>query len=138
MHKPASGTSCLFMTDSTARHLGYRLVVSSELEPLAATNNQESDAHIGWQNTNPWEVLGERTGPSLHSDHPHIAADGNVRLFLVAPAAGGATADRVPAGVLPSRARPRRGCCSCSAWPSSTCSLIPACPGPGNESSGRC
>src|SRR5215471_4786106 len=43
-HKPASGTSCLFMTDSTARQLGYRLLVGSELEPLAATNNQESDA----------------------------------------------------------------------------------------------
>src|SRR5215472_1524584 len=109
MHKPASGTSCLFMTDSTARQLGYRLLVGSELEPLAATNYQESDAHIGWQNTNPWEVLGERTGSSLHSDHPDIAADGNVRRLLVAPAAGGAAADRVPGGVLPSWARPRRG-----------------------------
>src|SRR5215470_17168714 len=97
------------MTDSTARQLGYRLLVGSELELLAATNNQESDAHIRWQNTNPWEVLGERTGPSLHSDHSDIAADGNVRRLLVAPAAGCAAAERVPGGVLPCRARPRGG-----------------------------
>ena len=40
---PASGTYCLFMTDSTARQLGYRLLVGFELELLAATNSQKSD-----------------------------------------------------------------------------------------------
>jgi hypothetical protein len=41
--------NCLFMTDSPARQLGYRLLVGFELEPLAATNSQKSDAPIGWQ-----------------------------------------------------------------------------------------
>jgi hypothetical protein len=39
--EPASGTYCLFMTDSTARQLGYRLLVGSGLELRAAANNQE-------------------------------------------------------------------------------------------------
>ena len=55
-HEPASGTYCLFMTDSAARQLSYRLLVGSE-QLLAATNNQESDAHIRWQNTNPGRSL---------------------------------------------------------------------------------
>src|SRR5262245_56134645 len=54
--KPASGTYCLFMTDSAARQLGYRLLVGSE-QLLGATNNQESDAHIRGQNTNPGRSL---------------------------------------------------------------------------------
>src|SRR6266702_2137797 len=97
------------MTDSTAPRLGYRLLVGSELELLAATNNQESDAYSRRQTPTPRRFLGERTGPSLHSDRPDIAADGDVRRLLVAPAAGCAAAERVPGGVLPSRACPRRG-----------------------------
>jgi hypothetical protein len=45
------------MTDSTARQLGYGLLVGSELELLAATNNQESDAHVRRQNTYPGRLL---------------------------------------------------------------------------------
>src|SRR5439155_21812819 len=42
-------------------------------------------------------------------NRPDIAADGHVRRLLAAPAADRAAAERVPGGVLPSRARPRRG-----------------------------
>ena len=56
-NKPASGRSCLFMTDSTARQLGYRLLVGSELELLAATNNQESDAISGGRTPIPGRSL---------------------------------------------------------------------------------
>src|SRR6266704_485178 len=51
----------------------------------------------------------ERAGPSLHGDRPDLAADSDVRRLLVAPAADRAAAERVPGGVLPGGARPRRG-----------------------------
>ena len=80
MRKPASGTYCLFMTDSTARQLGYRLLVGSELELLAVTNNQESDAHIRWQNTNPWEALGGIGKPGQWSAGNTLTSVGAVLL----------------------------------------------------------